>query len=130
MTALFDGVNRAIEIIAPQLKEDDAALVIVITDGEENNSSQINKEFVPRKIKELEGDGTGQWTFTYMGTTKDLARIAKETGMSVSNSAHFESKTSGGWKSGTEVARGGIRRFMNSRSAGAKHVKGLYTPKE
>ena len=44
MTALFDGIARAIEIIDPLMQTQDAALVIVITDGYENNSSKENTE--------------------------------------------------------------------------------------
>jgi uncharacterized protein YegL len=74
-TALYDGIETAIQLIQPRLRPEDAALVVVVTDGAENASTPHNRESVPGKIKELQENG--QWTFTYMCTSRDLATIQK-----------------------------------------------------
>lgn len=125
MTALYDAINTAIQLIEPKLSFEDAGLVVVITDGGENSSSPINREYVPKKIKELQT--SEQWTFTYMCTEQDLAAIEKTLGAHTGNTfvssfTEREMKTSGGIQHKAMYTN-----YFGARVEGARSVTNAYT---
>lgn len=83
MTALFDATATAIaslENIHVANDEDVTYLVIVITDGEENNSRISAKNLID-KIKRIQG--TDLWTLSFLvppGYSKQLSRIGIPSG--------------------------------------------------
>lgn len=123
-TALYDGIERAIQLIQPKLKPEDAALVVVITDGEENSSTPHNRQSVPGKIKELQG--TDQWTFTYMGTSKDLTKFTQEVGASAGNVFYTSFSKDAMETVNATATRGLHTNYFNARSAGARSVSKAY----
>jgi hypothetical protein len=69
-TALFDAIGRTITAIENQMGPDDDALILVMTDGQENSSREITtREQLQRIIKKKEA--TDRWTFVYMGADQD-----------------------------------------------------------
>ena len=78
LTALFDGVGQAIDEVGKWLndmKEEDRPeknLIVIMTDGGENNSVDYNASKVKEMIKHQEDKYN--WTFVYMGSDlKDAA---------------------------------------------------------
>jgi hypothetical protein len=59
-------------------------LVTILTDGEENASTEYNGPAVKRLIEELK---TNNWTFTYIGTDHDVEKAAAS--MSITNTIVF-----------------------------------------
>jgi len=79
MTALFDAIGYGINKVKKQYdaddREDKAVLVVVQTDGGENQSSDFEGEEGRLKIKKMidELEATGNWTFTFLGENLDTS---------------------------------------------------------
>ncbi len=92
MTALLDaigtGVRNLNEKIGDKIASGEAsAVVVIITDGEENSS----REFDGRKIKSMieELQSTGRWTFTFVGANIDSISTASRYGIDTKNVMQF-----------------------------------------
>lgn len=78
-TPLFDSVGKCIDILekSPNLKKPDvSAMVMVITDGEENSSTQWTGNALGGRIRELQA--TDKWSFIFRvprGSKKRLTAI-------------------------------------------------------
>lgn len=96
MTALYDGVGTAIKNVGkwlaemPENKRPSKNLVVIMTDGAENNSCEYDKQ----TIKEMIEHQTNKynWDFVYMGTDIQNSSDAKNIGinkMSFSSRANY-----------------------------------------
>ena len=82
MTAMRDAVSLTIA----RVKSDtvaDSYLVVIITDGEENNSRECSWEGLKSIIEECEADP--KWTISYLGTNQDLFKLQQQTGIPIGN---------------------------------------------
>ncbi len=72
-TALFDAVASAIRDMEQALKRQNknkaAVLMVILTDGQENSSTETTKEQVGKMIKAKEDEGN--WTFIFLGADLD-----------------------------------------------------------
>lgn len=72
MTSLYDGIGVAVDRVGQWLsnmdedKRPSKNLVVIMTDGEENNSSEYTLDRVKEMIKHQEE--VYNWTFVYLGT--------------------------------------------------------------
>lgn len=86
LTALFDGVGVAIDEVGKWLdsmKEEDKpekTLVVIMTDGGENNSKDYTSDKVREMIKHQEEKYN--WSFIYMGSDLNDARDTRSLGIS------------------------------------------------
>ena len=64
-TPLYDAIGKGIAKMNAQTTEADNVLVTIITDGEENCSSEYNLQMVKNLIEKLKKHN---WTFTLIGT--------------------------------------------------------------
>lgn len=122
MTALLDaigtGVNNLNSRISSEIENSEAtAVVVIITDGEENSSREFDSSKVKSMIEELQA--TGKWTFTFVGANIDSITTAKNYGINVNNVMQF----SGDANSNTRVYQ---KVSMSMKSRGASLSKGLY----
>lgn len=89
-TPLYDAMGKAISHLDSCIKEGDAVLVTVITDGEENSS----KEYSGSAIKELVARQREKgWTFAYIGANQDAVEVAR--GLNISNAMNFDATPEG-----------------------------------
>lgn len=91
-TALYDaigsGVTNLKNRIQKQLDSGEAsALVVILTDGEENQSRSFNSNQIKELITGLES--TGMWTFTFIGANQDAVLAAKSMGINVNNTVNY-----------------------------------------
>lgn len=92
-TALLDALGRSIiqtgEILksTPEEERPEKVLFIIITDGEENSSS----EFKLPKIKEMIQHQTEKynWEFIYLGANQDAISVAGDMGIDVNGTMDF-----------------------------------------
>ena len=119
-TALRDaigyGVNRLNERIKTKVESGEAkALVIILTDGEENSS----KKYSPAQIKELitRLDSTKMWTFTFIGANQDSVTTAGTYGIHASNVANYSSSVRG-----TSTAFAAISGGLSNMASGYNSV--------
>lgn len=77
-TPLLDAVGKTISKIEEQ--DVDRFLVVVVTDGQENDS----REFTQQRIKNIirDKEDSGRWTFTYLGVGVDAWAGAQYLGYS------------------------------------------------
>lgn len=88
MTALLDaigvGVRDLNEKISDKISSGEAsAVVVIITDGEENSSREFDGRKIKNMIEELQA--TGRWTFTFVGANIDSISTARNYGIDVKN---------------------------------------------
>jgi len=92
MTALLDaigvGVRNLNEKIGDKIASGEAAaVVVIITDGEENASREFDGLKVKSMIEELQA--TNRWTFTFVGANIDSISTASRYGIDVKNVMQF-----------------------------------------
>ena len=89
MTAMNDGIGTAIDKVGKWLRDKDVAgeempgktLVVVMTDGMENNSKEYKLTQVQEMIKEQTEKYS--WTFIYQGTDITTTKAADDLGFSI-----------------------------------------------
>lgn len=91
-TPLYDAMGIALSKLSDALSETDEhkVLVTIITDGEENSSSEYNGNMIKKRVEELKMSG---WVFTYIGANQNVERVA--AAISVTNVMSFESTSCG-----------------------------------
>lgn len=93
-TALYDAVGKTL-----QTHDDDKsitfdkAIVIIVTDGQENASREWSKTALHAGIDER--IKRGNWTFTYLGTQPETWADASSLGMGVGSSATYTASNAG-----------------------------------
>ena len=99
-TPLYDAVGIAISRLNAITTDDDHVLVTIITDGEENCSTEYSLNMIKTLIEKLKKHN---WTSSFLGTdTLDLESMAKE--MNIDNHLTF-----------TEDAEGTAEMFATER---------------
>lgn len=85
-TPLFDAMGFALTSMRKHVKdiEDSVVVVTVITDGEENSSTEYRGDSIRKLVAELQHEG---WTFTYMGANQDSIEVA--INLSIKNARNF-----------------------------------------
>lgn len=86
-TPLLDAIGKATaHLEARQVQPVDHTLVLVITDGHENNSREWTKARVKDRVLALEARG---WTFLFLGANIDSFAEAVALGMPMAGSANY-----------------------------------------
>ena len=83
-TPLYDAMGQALTKLRPKVESEDKVLVTVITDGEENSSSEYSGKAIKALVDELKGCG---WVFAYIGANQDVEKVAAT--ISITNSMSF-----------------------------------------
>lgn len=128
-TALYDAVGYTASRFQEEDKGDKntAYLIVVITDGEEN----FSKEYSGSKLASLisECQGSGRFTFVYMGTNVDLAKVAGELNIPIWNTIAYGNSGRGLYKTANVVNNATIN-YMQSRSAGVTADSAMFTQQQ
>lgn len=75
-TAMLDGIGQGIARIEHIMDDGDDVVCVILTDGEENASSEFTYEKVGKKIEELKA--TEKWSFIIMGADFDILSMANK----------------------------------------------------
>lgn len=86
MTALRDGVGRAIADASRQVQPDDKVLVIIMTDGGENSSREYTHEAILDQIKAHREKG---WEFVFLGAGEEAWNAGKMLGIADSHVINY-----------------------------------------
>lgn len=90
-TPLYDAIGRGISRINAQVADGDSVLVTIITDGEENCSTEYHLYMIKNLIEKLKKQN---WTFTFIGTDNlDVESMANEMG--IDNHLEFKQDEAG-----------------------------------
>lgn len=77
-TPLYDALGKALSELEPKVKENEAVLVTVITDGYENASCEYSLADIRALVERLDKDG---WVFSYIGANQNAADVGKSMGI-------------------------------------------------
>lgn len=118
MTAMYDGMGRAISLLRrhESAAEDVAFLVVTITDGEENHSTEFSGTRLSNLIRELKA--TGRWTFTVAGANINVDKLADKLGIPKFNVMQYTPDAAGMQYANTSNVRG-LSNYVASRAAGS-----------
>lgn len=124
-TALFDAVAQAIVTLqeAGPLGPADAALVLVVTDGEENSSREITQKHLARSMNKLEK--TGAWTFSFLCANVDIRDLSNRLGLDRSAMMSWNASESGVRHMGQDML-GGVDNYLSARRVGRRSIGSLW----
>ena len=135
-TALYDAVWEAVQALSEELgeripkpkssascKEPPAVLVIIISDGEENESYKHTSKDVAELIQELQA--TDRWTFTYIGANQDLSVVSKRLGIPAGNTLGYTSDSYGTRVAGLRVEQAMVD-YVESRAGGCSQQSRMF----
>lgn len=97
MTALYDAIGKSVntyksELISKNLKSADKVLVIIVTDGAENAST----EFTQKDIADLISyQKKNNWQFLFLCSTEDAITVSTSLGVSKGNTFQFANTAMG-----------------------------------
>lgn len=89
-TNLYDAIGETIRSLEKQASG--GALMVIITDGQENSSKEFTKESIRALIQEKEAQG---WAFVYLGAGFDAFAAGSQFGMSASNTLKADATPKG-----------------------------------
>lgn len=117
-TALYDAIGIGVTNLKARIQSrldsgEACALVVILTDGEENQSKQFNSNQIKELITGLEG--TGLWTFTFIGANQDSVLAARSMGINVNNTVNY---TASGV--GTQLAFASVNAALKKRAVYTK----------
>ena len=124
-TALLDATGQAIVDLSsmPSAELDNVSfLVLVLTDGAENNSRKY-KSTLKGMIEKVQA--TGRWTFAFLTPPGDEATLAG-FGIPLGNIRAWET-TQAGIKQLGQAMQQGLQNFYQARSKGQKAIVGVFT---
>lgn len=106
-TPLYDAAVTTMEKVAAEvekMEETPAVLVVMMTDGEENASTEYDEHCLKDLIQELEKKGN--YTFVYMGANQDAWANAQKFGISKGNTYSWDATPMGAINSMQDLTRG------------------------
>ena len=110
-TPLYDAVGIAISRLNAITTDDDHVLMTIITDGEENCSTEYSLNMIKTLIEKLKKHN---WTFSFIGTDNlDVESMAKE--MNIDNHLSF-----------TEDAEGTAEMFATERACRMSFMHNIF----
>ena len=89
-TNLYDAIGTAIRNTEAQLAGQDTVpnvLMVIITDGEENCSTEFTVAGIKDLVKAKEADG---WTFVYLGANQDAWKVGQAFGLAKGQTKSYD----------------------------------------
>lgn len=115
MTALYDAVGKTLQVLDDDKKLTfDKAIVVIVTDGEENSSREWSKDALHAAIDER--IKRGNWTFTYLGTQPETWSDASSLGVGAGASATYSGANAGATYATMSVATANMARSVHASS--------------
>lgn len=87
LTALLDAIGVTVNSLRKRVKKEDKAVVVIMTDGYENASTEFTSDQINKLISKL--TKKGNWTFVYLGANVDSFAVAKSLGVPTGNAAFY-----------------------------------------
>lgn len=114
-TALYDAIGRTVHKVKGDMKKNDRALIVIMTDGMENSSQEYDKKAITKLIEDCQGEGN--WTFVYLGAGIDA--FADGTGIGITGGNTFSYSSSPAATRGTFKSLGHTHSLYMGQSAGS-----------
>lgn len=114
LTPLYDAIGATVRAVEAKIEKNDRALVIILTDGQENASKEWSRARIFDLVKEKEKEGN--WTFVYLGANQDAWLESGNIGIAMGNTQSFQA-TDVGTQSAVHNLATQTRLYASSRSA-------------
>ena len=94
-TPLLDAIGKTITDLDEDWKREqpERAIVVIVTDGEENASREYKKAKIAEMIKARQD--SGKWAFIYLGANVDAFQEAGSMGINAANTAGYQNTVMG-----------------------------------
>lgn len=122
-TALFDAVSENIDDLDRSDNKEDSFLVYVITDGEENSSTILNKNRIQQLI--LDRQKTDRWTFVFHLPRGSADNFVRKFNISRDNIREWD-QTEQGLQVATQESTEGFSNYYRSRSMNKTSTKKFF----
>ena len=130
-TNLLDAVGHTLAKVQNELtrhanvEDRPGVIVLIMTDGEENNSHQYTRDEIKKMVKSAE---KSDWTFTFLGANIDAFAAGAQLGMGVHNTLQYNVHNMGGTMSAASemVASTRIAK-MKGLNTQELYASGLYS---
>lgn len=123
-TALYDAVDSTIERLSKLPSSDETSfIVIVLTDGEENQS-RVQANELRNMIQRLQR--TDRWSFAFLVPPGQKSLITTTLGLPSGNVVEWEQTDRGARTASASVTRG-LSSYYSMRSSGQRSTKGFFT---
>lgn len=122
-TALWDAVNFTIQ---KARFDRGSVLLIVITDGEENNSSRGAEAGMKRLIAEV--NATDRWTVTFLVPSPSHASALGRYGIAGGNVSVWNAGSAEGVKKAGQQVSVSLDSYFEARKRGVTSTKSFYSP--
>lgn len=126
MTAMLDAVGFTINELQklPDANDEDTSfLIIIISDGAENNSKRFSWDSIAEAVAAAEK--TDRWTFTYLGANQNLADVSKRMNINIQNTMAFSADHLG-VRGATVTTKDSLSSYYGARRGGSKSVKSFF----
>ena len=110
-TALYDAMGMSLTALRESVAKNDAVLVTVVTDGEENASKAYNHKAIKSLVEELKAKG---WVFAYIGANQDVEAVAAT--ISITNVLNWEASSVGTAEMSRKLSESRARHFSRISS--------------
>ena len=110
-TALYDAMGMSLTALRESVAKNDAVLVTVVTDGEENASKEYNHKSIKSLVEELKAKG---WVFAYIGANQDVEAVAAT--ISITNVLNWEASSVGTAEMSRKLSESRARHFSRISS--------------
>ncbi len=119
-TALYDAIGKTLQAVDDDKKLSfEKAIVVIVTDGQENSSREWSKQALHAAIDER--IKRGNWTFTYLGTQPETWDDASSLGMGVGASAVYTPTNAGATYRAMASASASMARSAQGQSVSFLH---------
>lgn len=120
-TPLLDAIGKTINDMEEDWKREkpERAILVIVTDGEENDSREFKKSQIKQMIEARQASGL--WAIIYIGANVDAFKEAGGLGISMSNTAGYTASARGTGKAFSTVSA----TAMSMRSSGVTMATNL-----
>jgi len=129
-TALCDSIAKSVHRAENQIKEmtdkPDNVVVVIITDGQENSSTEFNKGHITKLISAHEAEG---WDFVFLGANQDAIAEGGSMGVRASNSMTYGASDKGVTDMYCNVSKS-LTNYRTMRSKGVEGQIGFFMNEE
>jgi hypothetical protein len=123
LTALYDAIGKTINTEKAHFaklgdEKPSKVLMVIVTDGLENNSKEYNLEGIKKLIKDCEND---DWNFMYLAANQDAFAVGSGFGISAGNTFTYTASPVGVLNMSATMSDASVKyRSMSSNSADFK----------
>lgn len=120
MTALNDAFGQEILRLKDEADKNDRVVILVMTDGLENNS----REITPSRLKALVrgADERPNWTIMYIGANQDAFAVGRDMGLTLNNTRVTSIPDSWGTQAAYATSSANIGSMLRGGQAKAQNV--------